>query len=244
MTGLHRSRRASAPRAVVGACLIALLGTARPVQAADVTVPGGTDFPESMTASADGTLFFSSLAGGRIFRAEPGATQASEWIKQGTNGLSAAIGVLADDKSNTVYACSSDFAWAGVRIPTGDTPTSLKMFDLKTGAPKGSVALPASTLLGQTSFCNDIAVAADFLVMAAQLIEIKSRMLLPRDPLAAGDDEEIEEEDAQSGEEADDKAAGRERQAEEGPESLRVETKLDAMGRDRGRLVNVAAFVR
>lgn len=35
----------------------------------------------------------------------------------------------------------------------------------------------------------DIAVAADFLVMAAQLIEIKSRMLLPRDPTLADDDE-------------------------------------------------------
>lgn len=39
----------------------------------------------------------------------------------------------------------------------------------------------------------DISVAADFLVMAATLIEIKSKMLLPRDPLAAGDDEEIED---------------------------------------------------
>ncbi|MCC6329960.1 MAG: segregation/condensation protein A [Acidobacteria bacterium] len=38
----------------------------------------------------------------------------------------------------------------------------------------------------------DIAVAADFLVMAAQLIEIKSKMLLPRDPMAA-EDEEIED---------------------------------------------------
>lgn len=36
----------------------------------------------------------------------------------------------------------------------------------------------------------DIAVAGDFLVMAAQLIEIKSKMLLPRDPLATLDDEE------------------------------------------------------
>jgi segregation and condensation protein A len=38
----------------------------------------------------------------------------------------------------------------------------------------------------------DISIAADFLVMAAQLIEIKSRMLLPRDPLAE-DEEEIED---------------------------------------------------
>src|SRR5213083_2500893 len=30
----------------------------------------------------------------------------------------------------------------------------------------------------------DLAIAGDFLVMAAQLIELKSRMLLPRDPLA------------------------------------------------------------
>ena len=37
----------------------------------------------------------------------------------------------------------------------------------------------------------DLAVAGDFLVMAAQLIELKSRMLLPRDPLAP--EEEIED---------------------------------------------------
>ena len=38
----------------------------------------------------------------------------------------------------------------------------------------------------------DISVAADFLVMAATLIEIKSKMLLPRDPFA-GEEEEIED---------------------------------------------------
>ena len=39
----------------------------------------------------------------------------------------------------------------------------------------------------------DISVAADFLVMAATLIEIKSKMLLPRDPIAGEDGEEIED---------------------------------------------------
>jgi segregation and condensation protein A len=39
----------------------------------------------------------------------------------------------------------------------------------------------------------DIAVAADFLVMAATLIEIKSKMLLPRDPLATNENEEIDD---------------------------------------------------
>src|ERR1041385_8309714 len=36
----------------------------------------------------------------------------------------------------------------------------------------------------------DLTVAGDFLVMAAQLIELKSRMLLPRDPSAAVEEEE------------------------------------------------------
>lgn len=39
----------------------------------------------------------------------------------------------------------------------------------------------------------DIAMASDFLVMAAQLIEIKSKMLLPPDPSAGGDDAELED---------------------------------------------------
>ncbi len=36
----------------------------------------------------------------------------------------------------------------------------------------------------------DMAVAGDFLVMAATLIELKTRMLLPRDPFAAAEEEE------------------------------------------------------
>ncbi len=39
----------------------------------------------------------------------------------------------------------------------------------------------------------DIAVASEFLMMAAQLIEIKSKMLLPSDPLAVGESEEEED---------------------------------------------------
>jgi hypothetical protein len=80
-------------------------------------------------------LFFSSLAGGRIFRAAPGATEATEWIKQGTNGLASALGVLADEKSRTLYVCSVDLSGGGINIPTG----ALKMFDLRTGAAQGCI---------------------------------------------------------------------------------------------------------
>jgi sugar lactone lactonase YvrE len=139
-------------------CVLALLGTSGQVRAADVVVSGSTDFPESMSAGADGTLYFSSLAGGRIFRAAPGATQAREWIKPGSNGLDSALGVLADSKTNTLYVCSDDMSFAGITLPTGETPTALKTFDLKSGAAKASYVLPESTLPDQKAFCNDIAV--------------------------------------------------------------------------------------
>ncbi len=155
MTRIRQFCRALAPLAIVGSCVVAALGAATPARAADVIVPGTTDFPESMSASADGTLFFSSFGGGRIWRAKPGETRASEWIKQGSNGLASALGVLADDKSNTLYVCSDDFSGAGIKIP-GGTATSLKLFDLKTGEAKGSIASP-----GKATLCNDIVVASD-----------------------------------------------------------------------------------
>jgi sugar lactone lactonase YvrE len=156
MMRLHRFRGALAPLAIVGSCAVAVLGAGAPARAAaDVVVPGATDFPESMHASADGTLYFSSFGNGRIWRAKPGETTASEFIKAGSNGLASALGVLADDKSNTLYVCSDDFSAAGIKIP-GATATSLKMFDLKTGEAKGSIPTPGSPTL-----CNDIVVASD-----------------------------------------------------------------------------------
>ena len=152
---LQKFCRALAPLAFASSCAIAALITAGPARAADVVVPGTTDFPESMTASADGTLFFSSFGNGRVWRAKPGETQASEFIKSGSNGLSSALGVLAVDKSNTLYVCSDDFSAAGIKIP-GGTATSLKLFDLKTGEAKGSIPTPGSPTL-----CNDIVVAND-----------------------------------------------------------------------------------
>jgi len=145
--------------AAVSACVLGLLGAGKTAQAADVIVPGNTDFPESMTGTADGTLYFSSFAGGRVFRATPGATEAQEFIKPGASGLSSVLGVLADPKGNTLYACSDDVS--GVDVAGGDKVTALKLFDLTTGAPKANLPLPASKLLGQTALCNDIAVASD-----------------------------------------------------------------------------------
>ena len=151
---LSKFSRAFGLLAFASAIAIAAGGAACAAEA--VVVPGSTDFPESMSADAAGNLYFSSFAGARVWRAKPGETTASEFVKQGSNGLSSALGVLADDKSNTLYVCSDDTSGFGLTLPTGDTPTALKLFDLKTGEPKGSVPLP-----GKGPLCNDIAVGSD-----------------------------------------------------------------------------------
>jgi sugar lactone lactonase YvrE len=149
--------RAIAPLAFAGSCVVAaIVATSAAARAADVVVPGSTDFPESMSASSDGTLYFSSFGNGRIWRAKPGETQASEFLKSGSNGLASALGVLADDKSNTLFVCSNDFSAAGIKIPGASAGTSLKLFDLKSGEAKRNLPLP-----GQTTLCNDIVVASD-----------------------------------------------------------------------------------
>jgi sugar lactone lactonase YvrE len=132
-------------------------GLCTPVLAAEpVLVPFPHDFAESITATSDGALIFSSFTGSRISRAAPGATEASEWIKPGSNGLLSVLGVLADEASNTLYACSF-----GVVVPSGTKPGALKTFDLKTGAPKASYDVPAGTIAGQMPLCNDMVVARD-----------------------------------------------------------------------------------
>ena len=110
------STRALATLACASSCAIALAAGGAARAADEVVVPGSTDFPESMSASSDGTLYFSSFASGRVWRAKPGETTASEFIKSGSNGLSSALGVLADEKSNTLYVCSDDIS--GVRHQT------------------------------------------------------------------------------------------------------------------------------
>ncbi len=143
----------------IGLLALALLAGPASAPAGNLVVPGPTGGPDSMTARTDGTLCFSSMAGGRIFRAEPGAATASEWIKPGTNGLNSVLGVLTDEKTNTLFACSPDMTALGVVVPTGDRVGALKLFDLKTGAPKGSVAMPVHAK--QASLCNDIAIGPD-----------------------------------------------------------------------------------
>jgi hypothetical protein len=170
------ARRSARLRTISLALGIQALGLcfSAPLLAADaVVVPFPHDFAESITATADGSLIFSSFAGGRISKAAPGAKEASEWIKPGTNGLLSVLGVLAHEATNTLYACSVDASGFGIEVPTGKKPGGLKTFDLKTGAPTGSYDMPASTIEGQPPLCNDFVVAKDGTVYISDTLSVR-----------------------------------------------------------------------
>ena len=121
---------------------------------AEIVIPGERLITESLTSSADGTVFVGSIQGRTIFRAKPGSATAEPWIQPGTDEMGSVFGVLADDKANTLWACSGSIG----PPPAGaaPTPSRLHAFDLKSGKPKGKWAVPTAG-----GFCNDIAVGKD-----------------------------------------------------------------------------------
>lgn len=109
---------------------------------------------ENLTSSRDGTLYFGSMSRGTIYRAAPGASRAEPWILAATAGLTRVLGVLADDRTNTLWVCqNATDARSGAPV-TGQT--ALRSFDLKTGVAKGTYPFPPNS-----GVCNDIALSAD-----------------------------------------------------------------------------------
>jgi hypothetical protein len=140
------------------AALAVIVGVAGAASAApsEVTLPGDRLFPESIAATRDGTLFIGSFAQGGILKAAPGAASAEPWITPGANDSRSTFGVLADEKSNTLWVCSNDMSARGIPGPGSAKGSGLEAFDLKTGAGKGRAVLP-----GDTTLCNDIAIGPD-----------------------------------------------------------------------------------
>ncbi len=120
-----------------------------------IALPGDRVFPESITSTRDGTLYTGSLASGGIVRIRPNA-KAELWIKPGAFGSGSTFGVLADERSGTLWVCSNNLAARGIKVDGADPGSALKGFDLKTGAGKVSAAFP-----GDRTICNDIAIGPD-----------------------------------------------------------------------------------
>ncbi len=152
---LLNSRRTHALGAVGLALMLGVAaGGVAHAQTAPVGVPDKS-FPESVTSTRDGTLYVGSFNLGGVVKAAPGG-KAEQFIKPGASGSRSVLGVLADEKSGMLYVCSNDITGFGVPGP-GDTKGAwLKLFDLASGAPKGSAALS-----DPKSLCNDIAVGSD-----------------------------------------------------------------------------------
>jgi sugar lactone lactonase YvrE len=120
----------------------------------EITINDTAVAPENLTSSKDGPVYLGSMSKGTIYRAAPGAAQAEPWILASTTGLTRVLGVLADDKTNTLWVCQNATDGRDGAPVVGQT--ALRSFDLKSGAAKGTYPLPPNP-----GICNDIAVSAD-----------------------------------------------------------------------------------
>src|SRR2546423_8789529 len=94
------------------------------------------------------------MAKGTISRAAPGAAKAEPWILASTTGLTRVLGVLADDKTNTLWVCQNSTGGRDGAPVVGES--ALPSFDLKSGAAKRTYPFPPNS-----GICNDIAVSAN-----------------------------------------------------------------------------------
>ena len=152
-------------RGLAGAIAAILLCGCVTVQAqpepVDIPINGARVFPESITSDAAGNLYNSS-SNGTIYRTIPGGKSAEPWIvSNAENGLTSLLGVFADERHGTLWACNNPPFGAP---PSPSAVSSVKAFDLKTGRFRASYDFPA----GKPAACNDIAIAADGAMWASE----------------------------------------------------------------------------
>jgi len=155
--------------------LVAFTSVASVVQAqnrTEITTSDTAVAPENLTSSKDGTVYFGSMTKGTIYRAAPGAARAEPWILASATGLTNVLGVLADDKSNTLWVCQNANGGRNGAPVVGQT--ALRSFDLKSGAAKGTYPFPSNP-----GICNDIAVAADGAAYASESFRGRIHRLRP-----------------------------------------------------------------
>ncbi|TBN51881.1 hypothetical protein EYR15_12550 [Hansschlegelia quercus] len=122
----------------------------------DVTLPAGSPFPESVASLADGTLFVSSITDGGVLRVAPVGSTPVPFFKPGEHDTRSTFGVLADEKTGTLWVASNDASAIGLKGPSAVEGAWVKGFDLKSGTPKVSARLP-----GGPAIANDFALGED-----------------------------------------------------------------------------------
>jgi uncharacterized protein DUF4440 len=172
---LGRSGLEVSARCTLGAVIVFFMSFTSVVRAQsrpEVTIADSGVQAENLTSSRDGTVYFGSMAKGTIYRAVRGAAQAEPWTLASTTGLTSVLGVLADDRSNTLWVCQNATDGRGGAPAAGQT--ALRAFDLKSGAAKGTYPFPPNA-----GICNDIAVSADGGVYASESFRGRVHRLKP-----------------------------------------------------------------
>jgi hypothetical protein len=135
----------------IGLLAAALALGAGAAWAQDIAMPDNRAFPESITSTRGGDVILGSMGNGGVYRAKRGEAAASLWIDPKVSGITFMAGVLADDATSTLYACSG---MGGAPPEQAAQKSAIRLFDLRTGAAKASYPMP----YGAKSFCNDFAV--------------------------------------------------------------------------------------
>jgi len=152
-------------RTVLAIAMVAMACGLQAADRAEITFADARIFPESLTSTKNGDLYFGSLGLDSVYRARSKETQATTWIKPKSNGLTTVLGVLADEKAGVLWVCASASGGRNGAPYVGET--ALKAFNLKDASLKASYAFPGNGL------CNDIAVAKDGTVYAADTIQAR-----------------------------------------------------------------------
>src|ERR1700750_2462759 len=119
------------PSRPIAAAIALVLIAACGLEAADrpeVTFSDGRIFPESLTSTKNGDLYFGSLGLDAVYRAPSKSAQATPWITAKSNGLTTVLGGLADESAGVLWVCSS--ASGGRRGAPYVGETALKAFKL------------------------------------------------------------------------------------------------------------------
>ena len=171
------------------AALAAFSFNASAASPSSIELPGDRAFPESVTASRDGTLYVSNLEGGGILRIRPQG-KPEVWLAPGASGTRSTLGVLVDESRKLLWVCSNDMTIIGIASPGTQKGSFLKGFDLASGKEKISAAFPPA----EGSICNDIALDKSGAVyvtdtLAPQILKLsadqKSLSVWKNDPLFA-----------------------------------------------------------
>lgn len=145
-------RASKLPR--LAACVAVAACLAPAAFTAEILIADPKSQPESLTVAPGGVLIVGSASTPFIYKVSPGSTTAEKFVDATAEGPGTFFfGMLADAANKTLWTCQL--------TPVPDTRpvrrrTSLRSFDLATGAPKIRWDLP-----GDNSTCNDFAIGPD-----------------------------------------------------------------------------------